>query len=67
MSYVKGLTSLNAVLGRVRKALKSYGVALRDIDVLLKNVEVDPKVAVPVEVRREKIKELEKAIENLKE
>ena len=67
VGYIKGSTSLNLVLGRIRKALKSYEVTLNDIDLLLKNIEVDPKYTMPVEVRREKIKELRKALENLKE
>jgi len=33
----------------------------------LKSIEVDPKYSTPVEVRREKIEELRKAIEDLKE
>jgi len=34
---------------------------------LLKTVEVDPKYSTPVEVRREKIEELRKTFESLKE
>ena len=67
VGYIKGSTSLNLVLGRIRKALKSYEVTLNDIDLLLKNIEVDPKYTMPVEVRREKIRELRKDLENLKE
>ena len=67
VSYIKGSTSLNLVLGRIRKALKSYKVTLNDIDILLKNIEVDPKYSTPVEVRRKKIEELRKALESLKE
>ena len=67
VSYIKGSTSLNILLGRIRKALKSYDVTLNDIDILLKNIEVDPKYSTPMEVRREKIEELRKALESLKE
>ena len=67
VSYIKGSTSLNLVLGRIRKALKSYDVTLNDIDILLKSIEVDPKYSTPMEVRREKIRELRKTLESLKE
>ena len=66
MGYIKGSTPLNILLGRIRKALK-MGIALNDVDLLLKSTEVDPKYTMPVEVRREKIEELRKALENLKE
>jgi len=67
VSYIKGSTSLNLVLGRIRKALKSYDVTLNDINLLLKSIEVDPKYSTPMEVRRKKIEELRKALESLKE
>ena len=67
VSYIKGSTPLNILLGRIKKALKSYDVTLNDINLLLKSIEVDPKYSMPVEVRREKIRELRKALESLKE
>jgi len=67
VGYIKGSTPLNILLGRIRKALKSYDVTLNDIDLLLKSIEVDPKYSIPVEVRRKKIEELRKALESLKE
>ena len=66
VSYIRGSTPLNILLGRIRKALK-MGVTLNDVDLLLKSIEVDPKYSIPVEVRREKIEELRKALESLKE
>ena len=66
VGYIKGSTPLNILLGRIRKALK-MGVTLNDINLLLKSIEVDPKYSTPMEVRREKIEELRKALESLKE
>ena len=66
MGYIKGSTPLNILLGRIRKALK-MGVTLNDVNLLLKSIEVDPKYPTPMEVRREKIRELRKTLEGLKE
>ena len=66
VSYIKDSTSLNILLGRIRKALK-MGVTLNDVNLLLKSIEVDPKYPTPMEVRRKKIEELRKALESLKE
>ena len=66
VSYIKGSTPLNILLGRIRKALK-MGVTLNDVNLLLKSIEVDPKYSTPMEVRRKKIEELRKTLESLKE
>lgn len=42
LGYIKGSTSLNIVLGRIKRGLESYGITFNDVIILLKVLEIDP-------------------------
>ncbi|MCS7385119.1 MAG: hypothetical protein NDF55_00070 [archaeon GB-1867-005] len=42
ISYMRGATPLNILMGRIRKCLKDYDVDMREIDALLTSIENNP-------------------------
>ncbi len=64
VGYVKGSTPLNIVLGRIRRALESYGVTPDDIELLLRSIEADPSALPYMEpfAKRAKLDELRRAL-----
>ncbi|MCC6004962.1 MAG: hypothetical protein LM590_11555 [Thermofilum sp.] len=64
-SYLRGSTPLNIVQGRIKKAVKSYGVRLQDISAILNALLMDPVLDVPSELKESRAKPLLEFIKNL--
>uniref|UniRef100_A0A7J2TC18 Uncharacterized protein n=1 Tax=Ignisphaera aggregans TaxID=334771 RepID=A0A7J2TC18_9CREN len=64
-SYFRGKTSLQIVVGRIRRALKSYSVSLDDVKQIVNSLLLDPLINIPKQVREERAKELLKTVEDL--
>ena len=65
-SYVKGRTHLNMVLGRVKRAVESYGVKENEVFGILELIK-GPLVlpSMPVEEKARKVAELKSALEGM--
>jgi hypothetical protein len=57
LSCVRGRTSLNMVVGRIRRALNSYSLKIEEILALIDTVEISP-VYLPSLSREEKVARL---------
>ncbi|MCL7390334.1 MAG: hypothetical protein LZ173_10475 [Thaumarchaeota archaeon] len=66
MSYFSDKTSLNVVMGVVRRAIKSYGVKPREIRDIISLKILDPGLNIPSKAREEKARPLLEFIEKLK-
>jgi len=66
ISYLRGNTPINIVKGRVRRAIKSYGVKLEEIGAIISLLQIDPSLTIPRELREERAKPLLEFIEELK-
>jgi len=64
-SYFRGKTSLEIVVGRIRKALESYNVSFDEVKQIVNSLLLDPSINVPKDVREEKARELLKTVEDL--
>ena len=64
-SYIAGRTRIEVVEGRIRRAVKSYGVSPEEVGAIVSLVTLDPALRVPKEVRKERAKPLLEYIENL--
>jgi len=64
-SYFRGKTSLEIVVGRIRRALESYNVGLDEVKQIVNSLLLDPSINVPKDVREEKARELLKTVEDL--
>jgi len=66
-SYIAGRTRIEVVKGRIRRAVRSYGVSPEEVGAIISLLQIDPLLNVPKELRKERarpllefIKELEK-------
>jgi len=57
ISYVRGRTSLNIVIGRIKRALNSYGVKVDEVMALIDSIE-NSNAYLPTMSRDEKIARL---------
>ena len=65
MSYLRGNTSINIVKGRIKRAVKSYGVKPEEIGAIISLLQIDPSLTIPRELREERAKPLLEFIEGL--
>jgi hypothetical protein len=65
VSYFSDKTSLNAVMGIIRRAIKSYGVKPGEIRDIIGLKILDPGLNVPRKTREEKARPLLEFIEKL--
>ena len=66
MSYLRGNTSINIVKGRIKRAVKSYGVKPEEIGAITSLLQIDPSLTIPRELREERARPLLEFIEELK-
>jgi hypothetical protein len=66
LSYAKGKTSLNILLGRIRRAIKSYGINRDDVLAIMDVIQKSP-VYLPTFSKEEKSSKLNPLKEKLKE
>lgn len=64
-SFFRGKTSLQIVVGRVRRAVESYSVSVAEVKQIIGSLLIDPSINIPRDVREEKAKELLKLVENI--
>ncbi|MEM1832541.1 MAG: hypothetical protein QW780_05540 [Sulfolobales archaeon] len=66
VGYVRGEITLNNLIGRIKRCLKSYGVMLSDVKVLLDLITLDPALNLgPPEERRRRLDPLLRSLEEL--
>jgi len=65
VSYLRGNTSINIVKGRIKRAVKSYGVKPEEIGAIISLLQIDPSLTIPRELREERAKPLLEFIEEL--
>jgi hypothetical protein len=65
-SFFRGKTSLQIVVGRVRRAVESYNVSVAEVKQIIGSLLIDPSINIPREIREEKAKELLKLVEEMK-
>jgi hypothetical protein len=65
-SFFRGKTSLQIVVGRVRRAVESYSVSVAEVKQIIGSLLIDPSINIPREIREEKAKELLKLVEEMK-
>ena len=66
VSYFSDKTSLNTVMGIIRRAIKSYGIKPGEIRDIIGLKILDPGLNIPSKVREEKARPLLEFIERLK-
>jgi hypothetical protein len=66
VSYFSDKTSLNVVMGVIRRAIRSYGVKPGEIRDIIGLRILDPGLNIPSKVREEKARPLLEFIERLK-
>ncbi len=66
LSYIKGRTSLNILLGRIKKAVNSYGVSREDVLELIGLIQTSP-IYLPALSPKEKAAKLKPLKDRLKE
>ena len=66
-SYILGRTPLELIKGRIKKAVKSYGVSPKDVNAIINSVLVDPLINIPKELREERVKPLIGFIKDLED
>jgi hypothetical protein len=66
VSYFSDKTSLNAVMGIIRRAIKSYGIKPGEIRDIISLKTLDPGLNILSKVKEEKTKPLLEFIEELK-
>jgi len=67
VSYLKGKTPVNILIGRIRRAIESYGVTPGDIQLLISSIASNPAYlpSVSIEEKRSKLKPIEEELEKL--
>jgi hypothetical protein len=65
-SFFRGKTSLQIVVGRIRRAVESYNVSVAEVKQIIGSLLIDPSINIPREIREEKAKELLKLVEEMK-
>jgi len=65
LSYVQGRTTLSIVVGRVKRAIRSYGVTEEEVIALIDLIEQSP-VYLPTMSRNEKAARLQSLRDDLK-
>ncbi|QOJ78869.1 hypothetical protein IG193_09025 [Infirmifilum lucidum] len=68
VGYVRGSTPLNIVLGRIKRALESYGVTVNDIELIVKSIEADPSALPHMDLpaKKAKLNELREALKGMR-
>jgi hypothetical protein len=65
-SYLRNRTPIGIVFGRIRRAVKSYGISIAEVEQIIDSLLLDPTIDISREVKEEKVKELLELIESLK-
>ena len=64
-SYIAGRTRIEVVKGRIRRAVRSYGVSPEEVGAIISLLQIDPLLNVPRELRKERARPLLEFIEEL--
>jgi len=64
-SYIRGKTPLEIIKGRVKRALRSYGIKPGEVEAIVNTLLLDPLVNTPRELREERARPLLEFIKEL--
>jgi len=64
-SYLRGRTPINIVKGRIKRAVKSYGIRPNEVGAIISLLQIDPLLTIPKELRKERAKPLLEFIKEL--
>jgi len=66
-SYIAGRTRIGVVKGKIRRAVRSYGIRPKEVGEIISLLQIDPSLNVPKELREERVRPLLEFIKELEE